>query len=75
MISHRSQSNCYLVLLLLLNYARREARLVFFSRSQLNCSNAYIRTITSEQLSTERCYEAIVISLNRQMLTEIFIEI
>ena len=75
MISHRSQSNCYLVLLLLLNYARREARLVFFSRSQLKCSNAYIRTITSEQLSTERCYEAIVISLNRQMLTEIFIEI
>ena len=30
MISHRSQSNCYLIILLLLNYARREVRLVFF---------------------------------------------
>ena len=75
MISHRSQSNCYLIILLLLNYARREVRLVFFFTFSINCSNAYIRTITSEQLSTERCYEAIVKSLNRQMLTEIFIEI
>ena len=31
----------------------------FFSSFQLNCSNAYVRMITSEQLSTERCYDAL----------------
>ena len=56
------------------NYATQEARLVFFffSSFQWNCSNAYIRTIISEQLSTERCYE-VMMSLNRQMLSEIFV--
>ena len=61
LINHQSQSSCYLFVCF------------FFSSFQLNCLNAYISKITSEQLSTDRCYEVIVMSLNRQILTEIFI--
>ena len=54
------------------NYARREFCLVFFQVFNQTVQTHNIRTITSVQLSTERCYEVIVMSLNRQMLTEIF---
>ena len=72
LINHHSQSNCYLIKIM---RGKKPVFFffVFFLSFQLNCSNAYIRAITSEQLSTNCCYEVIIMSLKRQMLTEIFI--